>query len=334
MSVPRRTIIAGLGAAAAVSATAPAATAFSPPRGGPPRLAPDISPIQHLKDMRRVLIDSDNLFGPRSVIPTVQQQINVIQQLRQNRGGADRRELMQIQTQFAEFCGWLHQDAGDFRAAQYWTDRALEWSHLTNDADLTVYVLARKAQLAGDMADPIQAIDVGEAAQERARSDTKLPAVAAVYAAHGYALQGDAVATHRSYDRALELLGATDLDPSSPWGVWMDPAYIEVHRARSLAALGDHRSAAAGFQTAIRELPQGYHRDRGVYLAREAAAYAGAQEPDRAADIALQALSVGTDTGSARILTELTQLDTTLTRWRSVPAVTEFHDALASTRQA
>jgi hypothetical protein len=78
-----------------------------------------------------------------------------------------------------------------------------------------------------------------------------------------------------------------------------------VYQAHSLAALGEHAAAAAGFSAAIRGLRPGYHRDRGVYLAREARARAAIGEHDHAADLAAQALLTGTETGSARIFAEL-----------------------------
>ncbi|WP_204059616.1 hypothetical protein [Microbispora corallina] len=108
------------------------------------------------------------------------------------------------------------------------------------------------------------------------------------------------------------------------------PSYIEVHRARGLAALGDHEAAATGFRTAITALPPGYHRDRGVYLARESTAYAGASEPEQAATVGAEALSIAAATGSARIMTELTRLDTQLERWQKVPAVAEFRQTFDS----
>ena len=72
--------------------------------------------------------------------------------------------------------------------------------------------------------------------------------------------------------------------------------------AHSLGVLGGHAAAAAGFRAAIDRLRPGYHRDRGVYLARESVAYAGAGEPEHAAGLEMQALRIGTDTLSARIL--------------------------------
>lgn len=48
------------------------------------------------------------------MIPTVESQINAMQQLRQGLRGADARDLLHVQTQYAEFCKWLYHDAGDF----------------------------------------------------------------------------------------------------------------------------------------------------------------------------------------------------------------------------
>lgn len=333
VSVSRRLFLQGLGTTALGVAATPAAIgdAVSSSRVRPAAaLAPDLNPVAHFMEMRRVLIDSDNLFGPLRVIPTVREQINVLQGLRRVKRGTDYQQLTQVQAQYAEFAGWLLQDAGDFRAARYWTDRALEWSHVAGDPDLTVFILARKAQLAGDMRDPAETIQLAEAAMAMARPGTKLAAVAATYVAHGYALDRDQAGTERHYDLAHDLLSRVD-NTESAWGEWLDDPYIEVHRARSHTLLGNHQVAAEGFQDAIAALPTGYRRDRGVYLAREAIAHAGARDADLAAELGTQALAIGTDTNSGRILTELADLDSMLTPWSSVPAVREFKDAMHET---
>lgn len=141
------------------------------------------------------------------------------------------------------------------------------------------------------------------AAETMARPGSRLAAIAATHAAHGYALQGDVDNTLRAYDRAEELLSTTDDDPDSPWGVWLDGAYIDVARDRSLAHLGEFTQAVEGFDSAIAALPSGFRRDRGVYLARAARAHAGAADPDHAAASGVQALAIGVETHSGRILT-------------------------------
>ncbi|MFE5768706.1 helix-turn-helix domain-containing protein [Streptomyces sp. NPDC056485] len=335
VSLSRRALIGALGAGAAIAATADLSVVASPaPRSD--LIASGADPIELLQATRRVLIDNDNLFGPHRVIPTVQQQIAAIKALRADRRGTDRRQLLQLQTQYSELCGWLYQDLGDFRAAQHWMREALEASHMAGDDELTTYILARRSQLAGDMNDPIEAVDVAEAAENRAAPRSRLAAVAATYGAHGHALRNDKLMAQRAYEHARELHASMDPDPSSAWGVWLDSAYIDVQRAHSLAALGDHHGAAAGFRNAISRLPAGFHRDRGVYLGREAVSLARAGEAEQAASVGLQALAIAKETGSDRISRELAQLDGVLDQWRTVPGVSDFKNALidAVLRQA
>jgi hypothetical protein len=332
VSVSRRVFLGGVGASA-VAATAGVAPAPHLPAGGLAlrTAVPDLNPVEHLAQMRKVLIDSDNIFGPAQVIPTVTQQIKLIRQLRQSVRGTDQRGLLHMQAMYAEFNGWLHQDHGNREGAEYWTGRALEWSHGAMDHELTVFILARKAQIAGDMGDPLAAIDLGSAAESMAPPNSRLAAVAATFTAHGYALQGDLDGTRRAYDHAHELREAMPADPASPWGVWLDAPYIDVARNRSMVLLGEYTEAAKGFEAAIAALPADFRRDRGVYLARAARAYAGAEDADHAADLGLQALSIGVHTQSGRILTELAHLDDSLAIGQQTPHVAEFRAAMAET---
>ena len=329
VSIPRRTFLSGgLGAAALA--------AIAAPNPGPPaaklRLpaVAEMNPIETLRELRRALIDADNLLGPGGVLPAVHGQIQVIRQLRADRRGADRQALLTMQAQYAEFAGWLHQDARDFQAAGFWLDRALEWSHAATDREMATYVMARKSQLAGDMRDATSAIDLADAAGAMARKRSRLKATAATYGAHGYALAGQRTACLRAIDGAREMAGRLDSDPESPWATWLDDAYIDVQRGQCLSALGEHAAAAAVFQQAIRDLPPTFRRDRGVYLAREAQAHAGAREPEQAAGVGMQAVAIAHETQSGRIIDELARVGTSLAPWATLPAVAGFQDALTS----
>jgi tetratricopeptide (TPR) repeat protein len=326
VSVSRRVFLGAVGASAVG-----VAAARSLPGVGSGRVVSDVHPVEHFERMRQVIVDSDNLFGPEQVIPTVTGQIELIRQLRQGvRSGGDQSALLAMQTKYAELAGWLYQDYGDFESAEYWTNRALEWSHGARDHDLMVFVLARRAQLAGDRGDARQALDLGVAAREMALAGSRLEAVAATHMAHGYALEGDLDGTRRGYDEARELLETMQVDPDSPWGVWLDVPYVEVARHRSLALLGEYAQAAEGFEAAIAALPADFRRDRGVYLARAARAYAGAGDVEHAAGLGLQALAVGVETRSGRILTELALLGDAFVGVRSA-GVVEFLEATADT---
>ncbi|AXU16817.1 helix-turn-helix domain-containing protein [Streptomyces clavuligerus] len=316
----------GLGATAAVGISSPALA----DSGAVPGLvrktraasAYGSTPVEHLRRTRRLLIDNDNLLGPRHAIGAVRDHIQVIQELRRDAKGVDRRDLMELQTQYGELLSWLYQDLGNPQAASYWLDRAMQWSTTVGDADLSTYVMARKAQLAGDTADLIDVVDLAEAAHRMARPRSRLAAVARTYEAYGHALRGDADESERAIDDVRNALDGAAADPT-PWGVWLTASYVEIHRAQSLEALGKHDQAAEAFGVAIRLMPDGYHRDRGVYIARQAVALAGARAPEQAAALGMHALTVAEDTGSGRITNELIRLDKALIPWQQEP-VAEF----------
>jgi transcriptional regulator with XRE-family HTH domain/tetratricopeptide (TPR) repeat protein len=334
VSVPRRAFLAGgIGAAAAGLAAAssraiPGASIFAAEL---PAVTDD--PFRRFYQMRRVLRDADNLFGPERVMPLVHEQIILIRQLSNGARGVDRQRLLRVQAQFADLYAWLQQDTGNHREAQYWLDRALDWSQMSDHSEAVAFILARKSQVAGELNDATDAIDVAEVAIRRAQSGHwRAATIAATYAAHGYALQGDKPSSQREYERAYELLRKVEPDPDTSYGLFLNSAYIDVQRAHSLAVLGDNALAAEAFGEAIGSLPDGYHRDRGIYLVRKALAHAGAEEQEQAATTGLQALVIGTETNSMRIINGLARLNRTLSRWNTVPRVVEFRHALVDAR--
>ena len=326
VSVPRRVFLHGLGSAAVGLATTPAA-AFP----HQVTLPTDVNPLEHFQQMLQVLVNHDRLFGAQRVIPVVHEQISIIQQLRSSWRGTDHQKLVHVQAQYAEFCGWLHEDAGEYHLAESWTDRALGLSHLADDHDLTVYLLVRTAGLAGAKRVPADAIGAGEQALCMAPPRSRLAAYAATWTGRGYALSSDHGTMERSYERACELLRDSDADPDSMCGPWLNETSVALNRAWSLALRGDYHSAAQSFQNAIADLPGERRSDRGVYLARAALAHAGDGQVEHAATLGLDALTIGLETRSGRILTELARLDDALTPWNTVPAVTDFRTAMKDT---
>nr|WP_055505004.1 hypothetical protein [Nonomuraea pusilla] len=196
---------------------------------------------------------------------------------------------------------------------------------------MTAYIMARKSQLAGDIGDPVAAVDMAEAASNLARPGSRLQALAPTYACHGHALQHEDDAARRELDRAHELLLQATSDQASPWAVWLDEPYLQAQRARSYAELGRFSEAVEGFRQAIAAVPPSFRRDLGVYLSRESLAHARAGEPEQAADVAMSALYIAEETGSARIMNALLALDEQLEPWRTTPLVAELHSALRST---
>lgn len=265
----------------------------------------DIKPVDFYESRHAQLIDFDNAFGPRNVVPLAEQHVSALSRACTNIRGADLVSLQKYRVKFAEFCSWLYQDLGDHLAAQQWASHALDWSYACGDTQLTSYIMARKSQLAGDMRDSLTASGIGQAAASMSPYK-KLAAISNTFAAHGHALAGDRSLAEHSYDQAREL--AARPEEGCEWGAWLDDSYIDVHRAQSLTELGDYRSAASTFDNALAALAPRYHRDRGVYLARAARAHAGAGDADRAAALGHESLAIATATQSGRTATELVRL--------------------------
>ncbi|WP_240646744.1 DNA-binding protein [Streptomyces globisporus] len=318
--VPRRVVlasgIAGLAATAMPAATPATAT----------ELADMGSPLEHFAQLRRVMIQTDNLIGPRHVLPALQQHLGSLATRRRSARGTDAIELLALETRYEELAGWFAQDIGDERTAHGHTAKALDASHITGDTDLTAYILGRKAQLAVDTGHPADALGLAAAARRTARPGSRLEVIAVLHEAHARAVLGEGSEAHRAYDTALALLGRAGSD--GVWGSWLDAAYISTARARSLAALGEYEQAAAGFDSALAVLPSAYRRDRGVYLARAARAHAGTGNVTLAARIGGQAVGIAAETGSARIFGQLDRLDQALAPATGEDGVAEFRASL------
>ena len=146
-------------------------------------------------------------------------------------------------------------------------------------------------------------------------------AVALQQLAVGHALAGDEVACQRALDAAVQLAERSQQDHDEGPGRYCTPAYVEIQRAATWIELGRPERAIDLFEDSLVTLPSVHRRDRGVYLARLASAYALSGSPDISVRKGWEALTVAQATGSRRITTELGQLGSRLTRWESMPEV-------------
>ncbi|NKY28180.1 hypothetical protein [Nocardia gamkensis] len=257
------------------------------------------------------------------MVPLVEQNLEIMNQLR-CAGIGDAAEMQRMRIFYAEFAAWLYQDACNWSRAQHWTDRALTWSHQLGDDYCIAATLIRKAQIANDMEDGTEAMELAEAAERAAPPGTRFAAVAATFAGHGAALAGDRSGSARAFDRARTLAADSDADPV--WGGFLDGPYIDAHQAHGRAALGDYRTAIDQFGRAISGMQSGFTRDEAVYTSRQALAYACAGEAEPAATLGLAAMQVGVSTGSERVLQNVRKVDELLSG-RHLPEVAQFREA-------
>jgi hypothetical protein len=299
-----------------------------------------------LHDLRRILVEIDNLLGPGNIIATSHEYLALSRELAQGATGDDARFLTRAQAEWAEFTSWLYHDTGDFNSARYWLHRASRLAKVAADAELVSYIQARRSQLASDLGDGTAATYYGQAALRG--SPDRIEVAASTYLAHGAVLCGrDAESALANLDRVNSILECDDQGETptasddsgagsekSVLAQWADVAYVAVARGRCMAVMGHYDAADAAYQQGLDQLAGAYRRDRGVYLARQACVQAQAGNPDQAVDTGMDALRLAHETGSGRIRRELDGLRDALAPWRDHPVVSDCRAALEGMRFA
>ncbi|WP_218018282.1 hypothetical protein, partial [Nocardia shimofusensis] len=318
VSVPRRTFVAGFGAAA-VGMAAGAALSAKPLNAAFGRS--DIDHIKFFRDKRMNIIESDNVYGAGSTLPEVLAAIGRMKALRQAKV-VDSQGILRQLAIYAETAAWQYQDQRMFDQAQHWAEKALTWSHQVGDDYCIGLSLVRMSQLASDRGDGTSGSELAEAAERTAPRTSLFSAAAVAYSAHAYALEGNPDASARAYERARMLVSQADADPA--WGFFLDHSYIDAYQAHSLTVLGDYDAAITQFGDATARMQSGYPRERGVYLARSAVAHMAAGHIEPAATLGTQALQIGIATGSGRIMERVVTLAGMMDSASTQTGVAEF----------
>lgn len=283
-----------------------------------------------------MLVQSDNLLGPRYALHGVHQNLTVLQELLDSAVPPVRDEVLRLAACYAESAAWLHEDCAagrdDVARAAYWTQQAMEWSVEVGDDTLTAWTLFRRAQQATAAGKATQSISLSRAVQRYAGVLTpQMRAAALQQEAHGYALAGDEITCHRLIDQAISFAASPESagDGRSGHGDFATPAYLEGQRANCWLLLGRPDRAVPLLAASLSELPEIYRRDRGLIHARLATSYARTGEIDHAVEQAQLALAIARGAGSARTLHETITAVDAMGPANDNPRVAELAEAVA-----
>lgn len=325
MSVPRRSLLlggAGTVGAAAIGGSVPSNRIMEKLSTGD--LSAEMSPFEHWQSAWKLLADSDNLLGPKYTIPAALDQLKAMLGYAVRARGSDRVKLFQMQVEFANLLSWMHQDLHAYSEAQYWLDRALEWSHVVGDSEATAVVLSLKGELACSMGNGAEVINLTEAARRHARPDGIAASFAATYSAYGHALLGEDTASRKGFDLAEEKATVAADDGQYAWSRNTPKKQYETKMALGMVVLGSYGQAAREYEKLLSTWPAANRRGWGVQLARKGLAHASAGDVDEAVAVGMQSLVIAAQTGSARNANEIGRLSTALSSWDSSPNVAEF----------
>jgi transcriptional regulator with XRE-family HTH domain len=285
---------------------------------------PDL--VHRLLVVRRLLNDSDNWLGPRHLAGVVRDLYELIDRVRRSASGELRRKLLDVAALYAEFCGWLHQEAGDLRGGQEWTDRALQQAQAADDRELVAYTYVRIGQFAEAEGDGDRVVGLARAAQREPGLSPEVRALALQEEARGHALVNASTACLATMDEAWEMgtVIRTQRIDEYRIGYYFTTHHLQADRASCLLELGLGRAAIEQYQAGRDSRALLCQWEQGVHLAKLARAYAETGEYEQAAATGFEALAAGRRAGTVMVTGELKRLHT----WRNVPEMAALTSAI------
>ncbi|WP_194908304.1 helix-turn-helix domain-containing protein [Catenulispora rubra] len=271
-------------------------------------------------------------LAPKALISVLAAHTHVLRSMAGQARPAERDAALRLAGRYAEYTGWMAQEAGDDVHAMWWTDRAVEFAAAGGDEEMAAYAMVRRGLVALYRHDAATTVALAEGALSRART-ARVRGLAAQRAAQGHALAGDYEACFRALDVAAELLSQTDGSGGPVIGTANVPDPVAMTTGWCWFDLGQPARAAAALGRELDRIPLGAERARSRYAARLALSLAGAGEPEQACAVAAPVLDACERLDSATVRSDLCGLSRALNRWHALPAVQDTRIRLLSVLQ-
>ncbi|WP_433466341.1 helix-turn-helix domain-containing protein [Spirillospora sp. CA-128828] len=272
-------------------------------------------------------------MSPAAVLPSLIAQTHTLRELAAAARPPARNRLLLLAARYAEFTGWMAQEAGHDQAATWWTRTAVSMAEAAGDHEFAAHGLVRTALVAMLQEDAAQTVELAGLAQADTRVSPRVRGLAALREAQGHALAGDDRRCHRALDRAAALLDRAQ-STGQDGGLALGPASVAdmgpVVTGWCLYDLGRPAMAAQILDDQVPRMPAGAERARARFGARRALAHAAAGELDHACHLVGLVLDDIELVDSATIRVDLRRLSRTLTRWRDHAPVRELQPRLAA----
>lgn len=284
----------------------------------------DETAVQRFEAMFTELRSLGRTSSPGAVLPTVVAQATSLRGLAGQAQKPHRGRLLLLAGRYAEYAGWMAQEAGHERAAWWWIDQATTLADAAGDTDLQAYTWVRKAGVMLYRDDAASVVELAHQAQRRPGSSHRIRGLAALREAQGHALAGEYDPCRRALDRAAGLLATATAHPSGalPLGSTSAPDQHALVTGWCMFDLGRPLASADILDRAVQEMPAGSARAAARFGARRALAHAAVGNVERACALAENVLDTATLIDSATVRSDLRQLGRALARWHKIPAVT------------
>ncbi|MER0244495.1 helix-turn-helix domain-containing protein [Streptomyces sp. HSW2009] len=286
-----------------------------------------------LVDTSRALFDQfrrlGQTSGPSTLLPVLIAQTHSLEQLAARSGTRTRHDLLVLASRYAEYTGWMAQEAGQDAGALWWTERAVELATACDDREHAAYTVVRRALISLFSGDTAQASGLAEHVLA-CDASPRVRGIAAQHLAQSQAVEGAYDACMHSLDRARDLLARSSDDGAKPViGASHLPDVAAMFTGWCLYELGRPTQAAETLEREISRLPAHALRTRARYGVRAALAHAAAGEIEQSCVLTRELLgSIGL-VHSATIRADLRRLSRTLNRYPRHRSVRELSPDLA-----
>lgn len=270
-------------------------------------------------------------MSPSMVLPALIAQTNTLRGLVGTASSPMRERFLLLASRYAEYTGWLSQEAGSDRAALWWTQTAVEMADAAGDHEMGAHGLVRHALIALYRDDATLTVDLARRAQADGRASARVRGMAALREAQGHALAGEDKLCHESLDQARRLreIGGPDMAGDIALGPAAGSAIAPLVTGWCLYDLGRPAEAATVLDRELDRLPVVSRRSEARFGARQALAHAAVGDVDHACALTHRVLDHAEAVDSATIRYDLRMLTRTLGRWASRPAVSELQPRLS-----
>ncbi|WP_433113636.1 BTAD domain-containing putative transcriptional regulator [Micromonospora sp. CA-246542] len=308
-----------------------ARSAVAPSRGAGPNPAPlpavwlpstlpdrSVDGASPFEELLRRMRQAAQTTSPRVLLPTLAAQVRTLRGLAEVSMLAERVELLHLAARYAEFTGWMAQEAGDDAACLQWTRTAVALAEAAGDGDFGRLFAIRQADIALYDDDPARTLTAVAPVVRDADAPPQLRRLALERVAQGSALIGrsddfhaalvEVGRAHRQLAGGMPVFGSGNMP---------DPAAIV--QGWGLVDLGSYREAAHILDREVLRISPAASRARARYGVRRLLAHVGAGHLDAALELAPDVLDGIELIDSATIRTDLRRLRRLLARWYQDP---------------
>ena len=254
---------------------------------------------------------------PMAVLPELTSRGQILASAAYSAAGTGGTTLWLLAARYAEFAGWVAQEAGFDAVADQWTQAAARWAARGGDIDMVSYQWERRALVTLYQGDSRATIALAQRAAGERGTSSRMAGLARRREAQGHALAGDRVGCERAFDGATDLLARSPLPypRGASWGPNSISDQGDLIWAACLVDLGACREAAVLFGPDPEVgVPHGALRTRMRFVIRGAMAFAGAGDADYACVLARRSLPAIVRLDSATFRADLRRLIATLHR--------------------